>query len=40
MDNGFVERRRAPRVPMQAGTTMVRPVSMAVKLLDLSADGL
>ena len=40
MDNGFVERRRSPRVPMETGTTVVRPVSMAVKLLDLSADGM
>jgi hypothetical protein len=39
MDTGFVERRRSPRVPMADGTTLVRPVSMAVKLLDLSADG-
>ena len=40
MDNGFVERRRSPRVPIETGTTVVRPVSMAVKLLDLSADGM
>lgn len=40
MDTGFVERRRAPRVSMETGTTLVRPVSMAVKLLDLSADGM
>lgn len=40
MDTGFVERRRSTRVPMAAGTTLVRPVSMAVKLLDLSSDGM
>ena len=39
MDNGFVERRRAPRVQMGRDATFVRPVSMAVKLLDLSSDG-
>jgi len=40
MDSGFVERRRSPRVPMETGTTLARPVSMAVRLLDLSADGM
>jgi hypothetical protein len=40
MDSGFVERRRSPRVPMKTGTTLLRPVSMAVKVLDLSADGM
>jgi hypothetical protein len=39
MDTGFVERRRSPRVPMGSGATMVRPASMAVRLLDLSSDG-
>ena len=39
MDSGFVERRRAPRVQMGSDATFVRPVSMAVKLLDLSSDG-
>jgi hypothetical protein len=39
MDNGFVERRRSPRVPMGSGAVVVRPVSMAVKLLDLSSNG-
>jgi hypothetical protein len=39
MDSGFVERRRSPRVQMGSGATFVRPVSMAVKLLDLSSDG-
>lgn len=40
MDNGFVERRRSPRVPLETGTTVIRPVSMAVRLLDLSSDGM
>jgi hypothetical protein len=40
MDSGFVERRRSPRVPMETGTTLARPVSMAARLLDLSADGM
>jgi hypothetical protein len=39
MDNGFVERRRSPRVPMGSGAVVVRPVSMAVRLLDLSSQG-
>jgi hypothetical protein len=39
MDTGFIERRRSPRVPMGGGATMVRPASMAVRLLDLSSDG-
>jgi hypothetical protein len=39
MDSGFVERRRAPRVPMGSEAVFVRPVSMAVKLLDVSSDG-
>jgi hypothetical protein len=39
MDSGFVERRRSPRVPMGSGATVVRPVSIAVRLLDLSSDG-
>jgi hypothetical protein len=39
MDNGFIERRRSPRIPMGAGARVVRPMSMAVRLLDLSADG-
>jgi hypothetical protein len=40
MDSGFVERRRSPRVAIKTGTTLFRPVSMAVKVLDLSADGM
>ena len=39
MDTGFVERRRSPRVPVAGGATVVRPVSFAVRLLDLSSDG-
>lgn len=39
MENGFVERRRSPRVPMGSGAVMIRPVSMAVRVLDLSSDG-
>jgi PilZ domain len=39
MDSGFVERRRSPRVSMGSGATVVRPVSMAVRLLDLSSGG-
>ncbi len=39
MDNGFVERRRSPRVAMDPGATLIRPVSMAVRLLDLSNEG-
>ena len=40
MDNGFVERRRSPRVPMGSGAVVIRPVSMAVRLLDLSSEGM
>ena len=39
MESGFVERRRSPRVPMGRGAIVVRPVSMAVRLLDLSSEG-
>jgi hypothetical protein len=39
MENGYVERRRSPRVAMGSGAQVVRPVSMAVRLLDLSSDG-
>jgi hypothetical protein len=39
MDNGFIERRRSPRVPMGSGAQVVRPVSMAVRLLDVCSDG-
>jgi hypothetical protein len=39
MDSGFVERRRSVRVPMGGGATVVRPVSIAVRLLDLSSGG-
>jgi hypothetical protein len=39
MENGFIERRRSPRVPIGSGAQVVRPVSMAVRLLDLSSDG-
>ena len=39
MDTGFVERRRSPRVPIGSGAVVVRPVSMAVRLLDLSSQG-
>lgn len=40
MDTAIVERRRSPRVPINSGATMVRPVSFAVRLLDVSSDGL
>lgn len=39
MENGFIERRRSPRVPMGGGAQIVRPISMAVRLLDLSSEG-
>ena len=39
MENGFIERRRSPRVAMGSGAQVVRPVSMAVRLLDLSSEG-
>jgi hypothetical protein len=39
MESGFIERRHSPRIPMGHGAQMVRPVSMAVRLLDLSSDG-
>jgi c-di-GMP-binding flagellar brake protein YcgR len=40
MDTGFIERRRSPRVSVTSGAVFVRPVSMAVRLLDLSSEGL
>lgn len=39
MESGFIERRRSPRVAMGESAQAVRPVSMAVRLLDLSTDG-
>jgi hypothetical protein len=39
MESPFIERRRSPRVQMGSGARVVRPVSMAVRLLDLSSDG-
>jgi hypothetical protein len=39
MEFGFMERRRSPRVAMAGGALVVRPVSMAVRLLDLSSEG-
>ena len=39
MENGFIERRRSPRVAIASGAVVVRPVSMAVRLLDLSSEG-
>jgi len=39
MENAFIERRRSPRVAMGDGARLVRPVSMAVRLLDVSSDG-
>ncbi len=39
MENGFIERRRSPRVSVADSATVVRPVSMAVRLLDLSSEG-
>jgi hypothetical protein len=40
MEGGFIERRRSPRMPMGSGARVVRPVSMAARLLDLSSDGI
>ena len=40
MENGFIERRRSPRVAMGSGAQVMRPVSMAVRLLDLSSEGI
>ena len=40
MDTRFVERRRSPRVPIRSGASVVRPVSFAVRLLDVSSNGL
>ena len=39
MEIGFIERRRSPRVAMASGALFVRPVSMAVRVLDLSSEG-
>jgi hypothetical protein len=39
MEHAQVERRRSPRVPVTSGAIVMRPVSMAVRLLDLSSDG-
>jgi len=39
MENAFIERRRSPRVVMGDGARLVRPVSMAVRLLDVSSEG-
>jgi len=39
MERGFIERRRSPRIPMGGGAQVVRPVSMAVRLLDVSSEG-
>lgn len=39
MENGFIERRRSPRVAMGGGAQVLRPVSMAVRLLDVSSEG-
>ncbi len=33
------ERRRSPRVPVTSGAIVTRPVSMAVRLLDMSSEG-
>ena len=40
MEDRFPERRRSPRVRMRGGTAAVRPVSMAVRLLDISSEGI
>jgi hypothetical protein len=40
MESGFTERRRSPRVSIASGALIVRPVSMAVRVLDLSSEGL
>ena len=39
MESGFIERRRSPRIAMGDGAQVVRSVSMAVRLLDVSSDG-
>jgi hypothetical protein len=40
VDHEFTERRRSPRVATTSGTLVARPVSVRVRLLDLSSDGL
>ena len=40
MEHEFAERRRSPRVATTNGTMVIRPVSVRVRLLDLSSDGL
>lgn len=39
MEPHFTERRRSPRVPVGGAALAMRPVSMAVRLLDLSSGG-
>jgi len=40
VEHEFTERRRSPRVATTNGTMVIRPVSVRVRLLDLSSDGL
>jgi hypothetical protein len=40
MDRPFTERRRSARIATANGTMAIRPVSMPVRLLDISSDGL
>jgi len=40
VEHEFAERRRSPRVATTNGTMVIRPVSVRVRLLDLSSDGL
>ena len=39
MESGFIERRRSPRIALASGAMAVRLVSMPVRFLDLSSDG-
>jgi hypothetical protein len=39
MERGFIERRRSPRIAMGSDAQVVRPVSMAVRVLDVSSEG-
>ncbi len=39
MSEAFLERRRAPRVPMKDDTTVGLPMGLTVRLVDISAVG-
>jgi hypothetical protein len=40
VEHEFTERRRSPRAATANGTMVIRPVSVGVRLLELSSDGL